>query len=224
MKKVFIAASFVAAFLTGCPGPNPPSELDGGPLPGDASRDTGNPDIDGGALEDAGVPEDGNVIADASIPCGDHEFCPVGMGCDPDRLRCVTLDELCQPDYLGWPCALPRDMVYNAAEFTCEEAINSDLWGTTGGGTIDVGISNLRGQIVAGLSFALGNANFPNSPGNFFVCGNEGKCWMNWYNSSSTRPRCTVSFSTDCIEATVLCYRPGDTMPAMSRSYYAGPI
>jgi|GEM_PF-5316546 len=222
----FIAASFVAAIMTGCPGPNPPSEFDGGPLPGDASRDTGTPDIDGATPMDAG---DSGILTDAGedagLFCRDTRTCPDGFGCYNNR--CIPFRELCYdtPDSLTltrWECALPEGMVYNRSEFLCADVINSDCWGA-GSGTIGVTSDpTIMGYLLSGLEFALAN-NLPVGDRNF-VCGNEGKCWMNWRNPDSMQPRCLVTFSADCVEATVECWEPGDTSPTRSMGYYCGPI
>jgi len=203
-KRLFIAAAFVAAFVTGCPVPNPPPDTDGGPPPGD----TGMPDIDSGdPVVDAGV--------DAYVPPGDG-------GTDAGVIPNVCED----PEYVGLECNLPFGMVYTRTEFTCADYINYDDWLNDEAGATP-GIVDTReagGVLYAHIWFAFRNSGMvmPDSSMEF-TCGPEGRCWLNWFNPDSRYSHCRVSFSADCFDATTECWRPGSTDPVTSYAVYIGP-
>lgn len=200
--RLFIAAAFVAA-LTGCPGPQPGNDTGTPPPP-----DSGIPDDSGSDPGDAGV--------DAHVPPGDS-------GADTGTIP-STCDDV---EYVGIECNLPDGMDYDMSAFSCASFINNDLWLSDAPGSSPQGvISEMRGgRLIVGFPFTRDNAGVNMPPGMVleYTCGNEGHCWLNWFNPDSRYSHCRVSFSTDCGDATVECWMPGSSDPETSYAAYVGP-
>ena len=200
----FLAAAFTAG-LTGCPGPGPDRDMN--VQPGDAGPDSdGNVDLPDAGPPDEGVPPDGGT--DMGADAG-----PLPSPCD-------------DPEYVGTECNLPEGMAYNMDAFTCAGAIDSDLWQADGASEpSSVSTTLFEGRLYGNLEAIVGrNGGIVGTPLLSFTCGNENRCWFNWYNMSSNYSKCRISFSGDCSHATVECWLPGSATPIPSGADYAGPI
>jgi len=195
----------VAALMSGCSGPNPPPDTDSGPLPGDS----GLPDVDGGVdpMVDSGV--------DANVPPGEDASTDAG-----------TLPSVCDdPEFVGTMCNLPAGMAYTRSEFICGAFINHDLWITylVGARPGRVDTREESGVLYAHLGFAFWNGGMVMSDtAAEFTCGPEGRCWINWGNPDSNYSHCRVSFTPDCMDATIECWPPGSLTPVTSYALYFG--
>jgi hypothetical protein len=210
-KRLFIAAAFLAAFVTGCPGPD--QGIDVGPLP-----DTGMPVDAGPDLVDAWV----DPMVDAYVPMDG------GM---PDT---GLLDECRNPDYVGLACNLPPGMVYTRTDFICADRINWDDWlGDEVGATPGrVSSREAAGAIYSYLgSIPNGNTGLlmpATGDGIEWTCGPEGRCWLNWFNPDSNYSHCRVTFTNGsdapgCDVAMTECWLPGSSDPVTNYAVYIGP-
>lgn len=207
--RLFFAAAFVAALMSGCSGPNPPPDTDSGPLPGDS----GLPDVDGGVdpMVDSGV--------DANVPPGEDGGMDAG-----------TITNACEDvEYIGAECNLPQGMIYTRSEFICGSYINNDLWLNDEVGAVPSREFSREesGVLYAELNFAFGNDGMVMPDGSVvgFTCGPEGRCWINWFNPDSNYSHCRVSFQSasggaGCDMATTECWLPGSTAPVTSYAIY----